>query len=79
MNKELIRLYWDIGKLIAKRQKSEGWGKSVVVRLAVDLQQEFPGIKGFLVQNLWTMRQFYLEYCEKQKLQPLVGEIRGST
>ena len=53
MNKELIRLYWDIGKLIAERQKSEGWGKSVVLRLAEDLQQEFPGIIGFSVQNLW--------------------------
>jgi predicted nuclease of restriction endonuclease-like (RecB) superfamily len=78
VNKELIRLYWDIGKLIAKRQKSEGWGKSVVMRLAVDLQQEFPGIKGFSVQNLWYMRQFYLEYCGKEKLQPLVGEISWS-
>ena len=45
MNRELIRLYWEIGKLIAKRQKSEGWGKSVVVRLAVGLQQEFPWLK----------------------------------
>lgn len=78
VNKELIRLYWDIGKLIAERQKTEGWGKSVVVRLADDLQQEFPGILGFSVQNLWYMRQFYLEYCEKEKLQPLVGEISWS-
>ena len=78
VNKELIRLYWDIGKLIAERQKSEGWGKSVVLRLAEDLQQEFPGIIGFSVQNLWYMRQFYLEYCEKEKLQPLVGEISWS-
>ena len=53
VNKELIRLYWDIGKLIAERQKSEGWGKSVVLRLSEDLQQEFPGIIGFSVQNLW--------------------------
>jgi predicted nuclease of restriction endonuclease-like (RecB) superfamily len=78
VNKELIRLYWDIGQLIARRQKSEGWGKSVVVRLADDLQQEFPGIKGFSVQNLWYMRQFYLEYRAKEKLQPLVGEISWS-
>ena len=75
VNKELVALYWDIGRLIAERQSSEGWGKSVVERLAHDLQSEFPGVKGFSVQNLWYMRQFYLDYRDKEKLQPLVGEI----
>jgi predicted nuclease of restriction endonuclease-like (RecB) superfamily len=51
------------------------WGKSIVKNLSSDLQKEFPGIKGFSPQNLWYMRQFYLEYKEKKKLQPLVGEI----
>ena len=46
VNKELVALYWDIGKLIAERQNREGWGKSVVERLAKDLQNEFPGVKG---------------------------------
>jgi len=75
VNKELVTLYWDIGKLIAERQNREGWGKSVVERLANDLQNEFPGVRGFSVQNLWYMRQFYLEYYDNEKLQPLVGEI----
>ncbi len=44
-------------------------------KLAVDLQSEFPGVRGFSVQNLWYMRQFYLEYHDNPKLQPLVGEI----
>ena len=75
VNKELIRLYWDIGKMIVERQKQYSWGKSIVENLAKDLQLEFSGIKGFSVQNLWYMRQFYLEYNKNQKLQPLVGEI----
>ena len=75
VNKELFGLYWDIGKMIAERQKTEGWGKSVVQQLAADLQAEFPGVRGFSVQNLWYMRQFYLEYHGDPKLQPLVGEI----
>jgi len=75
VNKELVTLYWDIGKLIAERQNREGWGKSVVERLANDLQNEFPVVRGFSVQNLWYMRQFYLEYYDNEKLQPLVGEI----
>jgi predicted nuclease of restriction endonuclease-like (RecB) superfamily len=75
VNKELINLYWDIGKNIAEKQEKFGWGKSVVKTLSEELQKEFVGIKGFSVQNLWNMRQFYLEYYENEKLQPLVGEI----
>jgi predicted nuclease of restriction endonuclease-like (RecB) superfamily len=78
VNEELIALYWDIGQMIVERQQDEGWGKSVVQRLAGDLQKEFPGIHGFSMQNLWYMRQFYFEYHNKPKLQPLVGEISWS-
>jgi predicted nuclease of restriction endonuclease-like (RecB) superfamily len=75
VNKELIALYWDIGKMIVERQEKEGWGKSVVERLSEDLQKEFPGIKGFSAANLWRMRNFYLTYRENEKLAPLVREI----
>ena len=78
VNKELVGLYWDIGRMIVGRQTDQSWGQAVVERLATDLRQEFPGIKGFSVQNLWYMRQFYLEYHENEKLQPLVGEIGWS-
>lgn len=75
VNKELISLYWDIGKTIVERQTGETWGKSVVEQLAKDLRKEFPEHQGFSVQNLWYMRQFYLEYKDIEKLQPMVGEI----
>lgn len=75
VNKEMISLYWDIGRMIAERQKKHAWGKSVVETLSLDLQKEFPGIQGFSVQNLWYMRQFYAEYHSTANLQPLVGEI----
>jgi predicted nuclease of restriction endonuclease-like (RecB) superfamily len=75
VNKHLIALYWDIGKMIVEKQNSLGWGKSIVENLSLDLQNEFPGIKGFSVQNLWYMRQFYNTYKDNTKLQPLVGEI----
>jgi hypothetical protein len=42
VNKELIALYWDIGKLIVERQQGETWGKSIVEQLAKDLRAEFP-------------------------------------
>ena len=47
VNKELIALYWDIGRLIMERQTGETWGKSVVGNLANDLQKEFPGMRRF--------------------------------
>ncbi len=75
VNKQLISLYWDIGKLIVEKQESLSWGKSVVENLSTDLQKEFPGIKGFSTQNLWYMRQFYSIFKNDSKLQPLVGEI----
>ncbi|MDD1777504.1 MAG: PDDEXK nuclease domain-containing protein [Candidatus Helarchaeota archaeon] len=75
VNKELISLYWDIGRIIDEQQREKSWGRSVVENLAKDLQSEFPGIQGFSAQNLWYMRQFYRTYENNQKLQPLVGEI----
>jgi len=53
---ELVSLYWQIGKDIVSRQKHDGWGKSVIERLASDIQNEFPGIQGFSSLNLWRMR-----------------------
>jgi len=78
VNRELINLYWDIGKLIVERQESSGWGKSIVESLSRDLQNEFPGINGFSTRNIWYMRNFYSLYTENLKLQPLVAEISWS-
>jgi len=75
VNKELIALYWDIGKMIVERQDQYGWGKSVVENLAKDLQKEFSGIQGYSARNIWYMRMFYIAYREKTKLQPMVAEI----
>jgi len=75
VNKELIVLYWDIGRMIIERQNQYDWGKSVVENLAKDLQQEFSGILGFSKDNLWRMRKFYLQYKDNEKLAPMVQEI----
>jgi len=75
VNKKLISLYWDIGRMIVERQKGKTWGKAVVERLAKDLQAEFSGISGFSAQNLWRMKQFYEAYVHNEKLSPLVREI----
>lgn len=78
VNRELIALYWDIGRLVVERQKGEEWGDSVIEGLADDLQNEFPGIKGFSSRNVWKMRDLYVSYCESEKLSALIGDISWS-
>ncbi|HYG36165.1 MAG TPA: DUF1016 N-terminal domain-containing protein [Clostridia bacterium] len=71
VNRELIQLYWDIGKIIAQTQEAEGYGKQVVAQLAADLRQAFPGMQGFSPRNVWRMRAFYLAWTQDtQKPQP---------
>lgn len=61
-NAELVRLYWDIGRLIDHRQKREGWGTSVIPRLARELRNDLPEEKGFSERNLDRMIAFYRTY-----------------
>jgi predicted nuclease of restriction endonuclease-like (RecB) superfamily len=75
VNRELIELYWDIGRLIVQRQQGQTWGRAVVENLAKDLRAEFPGISGFSSPNLYKMRQFYEIYRIDEILSPLVREI----
>jgi len=75
VNKELVSLYWDIGRIIIERQQREGWGKSLVERLAGDLRAEFPGMSGFSASNLWRMKLFFETYEPLEKLAPLAREI----
>jgi predicted nuclease of restriction endonuclease-like (RecB) superfamily len=74
VNRDVILLYWDIGRGIAQRQETLGWGKSVVETLAKDLQMAFPGMRGFSANNLWLMRQFYKTYVEPEFLAKAVAE-----
>lgn len=77
-SQELIRLYWDIGREIVRRQDAEGWGKGIVDRLATDIQGDFPGIEGFSARNIRRMRAFYLAYAsEVANLPQLVAELGG--
>ena len=75
VNRELILLYWDIGRGIVEKQEDMGWGKSVVERLSSDLRAAFPGLKGFSANNLWLMRQFYTEYSSSEFVEQAVQEL----
>ncbi|MGO8749588.1 MAG: PDDEXK nuclease domain-containing protein [Thermoguttaceae bacterium] len=62
VNAELVRLYWDIGRMIDQRQKQEGWGAAVIPRLARELRSELPEVKGFSERNIKSMLAFFREY-----------------
>lgn len=74
VSRELVLLYWEIGRGIVEKQAAHGWGEAVVETLASDLREAFPDMRGFSANNLWLMRQFYTEYAEAGFLEQLVQE-----
>jgi predicted nuclease of restriction endonuclease-like (RecB) superfamily len=78
VNHELISMYWEIGKYVSEKVKSNAWGKSVVNEFSDFIQQKYIGIKGFSPQNIWRMKQFYETYNGNEKLSTLSREIGWS-
>jgi predicted nuclease of restriction endonuclease-like (RecB) superfamily len=75
VNRELVLLYWGIGRDILSRQQSEGWGAKVVDRLAHDLLRAFPGMAGFGARNLKYMRALAEAYPDQQFVQQVVAQL----
>ncbi|NTW55402.1 MAG: DUF1016 domain-containing protein [Chlorobaculum sp.] len=78
VNKELVGLYWDIGRMIVERQVDTEPGSSIAEQLSRDLRATFPGISGFSRRNIFYMREFYLLYRDDARVQPLVAQIGWS-
>ncbi|MET3373321.1 putative nuclease of restriction endonuclease-like (RecB) superfamily [Variovorax boronicumulans] len=74
VNRDLIALYWDIGKAIVDKQSALGWGQSVVEQIARDLRASFPGTQGFSARNVWDMRRLYDAYVRPEVLRQLAAE-----
>ncbi|MEZ4706322.1 MAG: PDDEXK nuclease domain-containing protein [Caldilineaceae bacterium] len=70
VNAELIRLYWDIGQLVTQRQDQEGWSAGVIPKLALDLKNELPEVKGFSERNLGRMVAFFRAYPDPESFLP---------
>ena len=76
VNAELVRLYWDIGRIIHERQHREGWGAAVIPRLAAELKNELPDLKGFSARNIDNMIRFFRAYPEPDTIsQPAVAKL----
>ena len=75
MNRELILLYWDIGRGVVKKQQTLGWGDAVVEMIAADLRRAFPQMTGFSPRNVWDMRRLYATYTAPEFLAQAAREI----
>lgn len=75
VNRELVSLYWSIGRDILGRQKEQGWGAKIVDRLAADLRKAFPEMTGFSPRNLKYMRSFAEAWPDEQFVQQLAAQI----
>lgn len=75
VNRELVLLYWQIGQDILARQNREGWGSKVIERLAQDLRNAFPDMKGFSRANLMYMRSFAEAWPDAEIVQQAVGQL----
>jgi predicted nuclease of restriction endonuclease-like (RecB) superfamily len=75
VNRELVLLYWSIGRDVLTRQQEQGWGAKVITRLSADLRREFPEMKGFSRTNLLYMRAFAEAYPDEAIVQQVSGQI----
>jgi len=75
VNRELIALYWQIGRAISDRQETHGWGTQVIDRLSADLRHAFPDMRGFSPRNLRYMRTFAAAYPEPDFWQRAAADL----
>jgi predicted nuclease of restriction endonuclease-like (RecB) superfamily len=75
VNRDLVFLYWNIGKDILTRQKREGWGSKVIDRLAADLGRSFPEMTGLCARNLKYMGAFAEAWPDAEFVQQVVAQL----
>lgn len=75
VNRELLLLYWDIGRAILERQRQEGWGAKVIDRLGDELRRAFPSMKGLSPRNIKYMRAFAEAYPQAEFVQQAAAQI----
>lgn len=62
VNKELLNLYFHIGKYVSFHTRHKNWGLGAIDIISNELQQELPGLRGFSSTNIKNMRIFYEEW-----------------
>lgn len=78
VNEELIRMYWQVGEYLSKESFQAAFGDKYIDMLAKEIQDSFPGIKGFSRRGLYRMKQFYELYKDNSIVSPLLTQISWS-
>ena len=75
VNEELICMYWQVGEFLSHESKKASFGDAYIDTIANEVQEAFPGIKGFNRRGLYRMKQFYETYKDNEIVSPLVTQI----
>jgi len=75
VNRELVLLYWQIGRDLSQRMQTAQWGTGVVARLSKDIAKRFPGVRSFSKRNLLFMRRFSEAWPDEEIVKQLVSHI----
>lgn len=75
VNKELVSLYWEIGKHVSKKVNNGAWGDGIVKNLSAYILAQFPNLKGFTKRGLYRMKQFYETYHNIKKVSALLTQL----
>ena len=78
VNEEVINMYWNVGKYLHDASKDSSFGDSYIDTIAMDIQNKFPGIKGFNRRGLYRMKKFYEVYADDEFVTTLLTQISWS-
>ena len=75
VNEELIRMYWNVGEYLSKEAENAVFGDAYIDSVAKEIQEAFPGIKGFNRRGLYRMKKFYETYCNDEFVTTLLTQL----
>ena len=75
INEELVNMYYEIGGYLSKKVNAGEYGDYVINKIAVNISNEYPTLKGFSKRGLYQMIQFYETYVDEQKVRPLLAQL----
>jgi len=77
VNSEQLLFNWQLGRDLVVRKSEERWGRGIVEQLSLDLQHEFPDVKGFSARNLWNMKKWYSFYALAEESYNLIHDLEN--
>ena len=75
VNEELIKMYWKVGAFLSKEAEHVAYGDAYIDEISREIQEAFPGIKGFNRRGLYRMKKFYETYWDNEIVTPLLTQI----